>query len=96
MTECTCQHPQVEEEPQLVKVQGSDIYFHCEVDVFSVLELKMKLKKLEVDLLKKAQSEGVREREAIAAEYHDGILEVKVPLPVMTAPSPTRIPVQRA
>lgn len=34
--------------------------------------------------------------EAIAAEYHDGILEVKVPLPVMTAPSPTRIPVQRA
>jgi ATP-dependent protease ClpP protease subunit len=36
-----------------VKVQGSDVYFHCEVSELSVLELNMKLKKLELELLMK-------------------------------------------
>ena len=34
-----------------VKVQGSDIYFHCEVTEETVLELNMKLKKLAGELL---------------------------------------------
>jgi ATP-dependent Clp endopeptidase proteolytic subunit ClpP len=44
---------QQEEEDSFVKVQGSDIYFHCEVCEETVLELKLKLKKLELDLLHK-------------------------------------------
>jgi ATP-dependent protease ClpP protease subunit len=40
-------------EESLVKVQGSDVYFHCEVCELSVLELNMKIKKLEVELLMK-------------------------------------------
>jgi ATP-dependent Clp endopeptidase proteolytic subunit ClpP len=40
-------------EIQWVRVQGSDIYFHCEVCEESVLELNMKLKKLEKELLHK-------------------------------------------
>lgn len=42
-----------EPEPEFVKVQGSDIYFHCEVSELSVLELCTKLKKLELELLHK-------------------------------------------
>jgi ATP-dependent Clp endopeptidase proteolytic subunit ClpP len=38
---------------EFVKVQGSDVYFHCEVCEESVLELNMKLKKLEKELLHK-------------------------------------------
>jgi ATP-dependent Clp endopeptidase proteolytic subunit ClpP len=33
-----------------VKVQGSDIYFHCEVSEESVLELNLKVKKLATEL----------------------------------------------
>jgi ATP-dependent Clp endopeptidase proteolytic subunit ClpP len=38
---------------EFVKVQGSDIYFHCEVCEATVLELNMKLKKLAKELLHK-------------------------------------------
>ena len=48
-----CQCAQEIEEPQFVKVQGADVFFHCEVCVESVLELNMKLKKLELELLHK-------------------------------------------
>jgi ATP-dependent Clp endopeptidase proteolytic subunit ClpP len=40
-------------EDEFVKVQGSDIYFHCEVCEVTVLELNMKLKKLAKELLHK-------------------------------------------
>jgi ATP-dependent Clp endopeptidase proteolytic subunit ClpP len=40
-------------EEEFVKVQGSDIYFHCEVCEATVLELNMKLKKLAKELLHK-------------------------------------------
>lgn len=46
--ECCC----VEAE-EYVKVQGSDVYFYCEVCEATVLELNMKLKKLELELLHK-------------------------------------------
>jgi ATP-dependent protease ClpP protease subunit len=48
---CPCQNQEPEE--TWVKVQGSDVYFHCEVCEESVLELNMKLKKLANDLLHK-------------------------------------------
>ena len=48
----TCQCEQAEDE-SFVKVQGSDVYFHCEVCEESVLELSLKLKKLELELLHK-------------------------------------------
>jgi hypothetical protein len=40
-------------EESFVKVQGSDVFFHCEVCEMTVLELNMKIKKLEVELLMK-------------------------------------------
>ena len=46
-------------EESLVKVQGSDVYFHCEVCELSVLELNMKIKKLEVELLMKHLELGI-------------------------------------
>lgn len=58
-SECPC-----EEEPW-VKVQGSDIYFHCEVSEETVLELNMKVKKLELDLLHKYLDLGVKGRPEI-------------------------------
>jgi len=45
---CQCQ-----DDESWVKVQGSDVYFHCEVCEESVLELKTKIQKLELDLLHK-------------------------------------------
>jgi hypothetical protein len=42
--------PEPEPEFEYVKVQGSDIYFHCEVTEESVLELNLKLKKLATEL----------------------------------------------
>jgi len=48
----SCQPDAVPEEC-FVKVQGSDVYFHCEVCEETVLELNMKIKKLELELLKK-------------------------------------------
>lgn len=42
--------PEPEPEFEFVKVQGSDIYFHCEVSEESVLELNLKVKKLVTEL----------------------------------------------
>ena len=42
--------PEPEPEFEFVKVQGSDIYFHCEVSEESVLELNLKVKKLAQEL----------------------------------------------
>jgi ATP-dependent protease ClpP protease subunit len=42
--------PVVEPEFEFVKVQGSDIYFHCDVSEESVLELNLKVKKLATEL----------------------------------------------
>ena len=39
-----------EPEFEFVKVQGSDIYFHCDVSEESVLELNLKVKKLATEL----------------------------------------------
>ena len=48
MAQCQCQsEPQVEE---FVKVQGSDIYFHCDVCEETVLELNTKIRKLALEL----------------------------------------------
>ena len=47
-TECNRPH-----EDEFVHVQGSDVYFHCEVCETTVLELNMKLKKLANELLHK-------------------------------------------
>jgi ATP-dependent Clp endopeptidase proteolytic subunit ClpP len=47
-SECTRPH-----EDEFVRVQGSDVYFHCEVCEQTVLELILKLKKLENELLHK-------------------------------------------
>ena len=49
MAQCT----DVEPDMEFVKVQGSDIYFHCEVSEEAVLELNLKLKKLALELLHK-------------------------------------------
>ena len=57
---CQCTQQQVEED-SLVKVQGSDIYFHCEVCEESVLELSLKLKKLELELLHKHLDLGLQD-----------------------------------
>lgn len=59
MSGCQCQTES--EEPQFVKVQGSDVFFHCEVCVESVLELNMKLKKLELELLHKHLELGLEQ-----------------------------------
>ena len=42
--------PEPEPEFEFVKVQGSDVYFHCEVSEESVLELNLKVKKLAQEL----------------------------------------------
>ena len=42
--------PEPEPEFEFVKVQGSDIYFHCDVSEESVLELNLKVKKLATEL----------------------------------------------
>jgi ATP-dependent protease ClpP protease subunit len=55
----------VEAEESFVKVQGSDVYFHCEVCEATVLELNMKLKKLELELLHKHLDLGIRSRPEI-------------------------------
>jgi ATP-dependent Clp endopeptidase proteolytic subunit ClpP len=46
---------------EFVKVQGSDVYFHCEVGEASVLELNTKLKKLELELLHKYLDLGIKD-----------------------------------
>lgn len=64
MASCQCTQPQTEED-SFVKVQGSDVYFHCEVCEESVLELNMKLKKLEVELLHKYLDLGIETKPEI-------------------------------
>ena len=61
---CCPQQP-VELAEEFVKVQGSDVYFHCEVCEETVLELNMKLKKLELELLHKYLDLGIRSRPEI-------------------------------
>lgn len=75
MSECTCC-----EEESFVKVQGSDIYFYCEVCEATVLELIMKLKKLENELLHKYIDLGIRSRPEIriwirsdGGDFHAGM-----------------------
>ena len=57
---CQCGAQQTEED-SFVKVQGSDVYFHCEVCEESVLELNMKLKKLELEMLHKHLDLGLQD-----------------------------------
>ena len=57
--QCPC------EDNSFVKVQGSDIYFHCEVCETTVLELNLKLKKLELELLHKYLDLGINHRPEI-------------------------------
>jgi ATP-dependent protease ClpP protease subunit len=48
-----------------VKIQGGDVYFHCEVCEATVLELNMKLKKLALELCHKYLDLGIRHRPEI-------------------------------
>jgi len=57
---CQCTQQQNEED-SFVKVQGSDVYFHCEVCEESVLELSLKLKKLALELLHKHLDLGLQD-----------------------------------
>jgi len=50
MATVECNRPHEEE---YIQVQGSDVYFYCEVCETTVLELIMKIRKLEKDLLHK-------------------------------------------
>jgi ATP-dependent protease ClpP protease subunit len=59
-TECNRVH-----EDEYVHVQGSDVYFHCEVCETTVLELNLKLKKLALELLHKYLDLGIDERPEI-------------------------------
>jgi len=59
-TECMRVH-----EDEFVHVQGSDVYFHCEVCETTVLELNLKLKKLELELLHKYLELGIKHRPEI-------------------------------
>jgi len=53
------------EEESYVKIQGSDVYFHCEVCEATVLELNMKLKKLALELCHKYLDLGISHRPEI-------------------------------
>ena len=59
---CPCHEP---EEESFVKVQGADVYFHCEVCEATVLELNMKLRKLALELRHKHLDLGVKGRPEI-------------------------------
>jgi ATP-dependent Clp endopeptidase proteolytic subunit ClpP len=52
-------------EDEFVHVQGSDVYFHCEVCETTVLELNLKLKKLKLELLHKYLEIGIDRRPEI-------------------------------
>jgi ATP-dependent protease ClpP protease subunit len=54
-----------EEEESYVKIQGADVYFHCEVCEATVLELNMKLKKLALELNHKYLDLGIKGRPEI-------------------------------
>ena len=53
------------EEESYVKIQGSDVYFHCEVAEATVLELNMKLRKLALELNHKYMDLGIASRPEI-------------------------------
>jgi ATP-dependent protease ClpP protease subunit len=53
------------EEESYVKIQGADVYFHCEVAEVTVLELNMKLKKLALELNHKYLDLGIKGRPEI-------------------------------
>lgn len=53
------------EDESYVKIQGSDVYFHCEVAEVTVLELNMKLKKLALELNHKYLDLGIKGRPEI-------------------------------
>jgi ATP-dependent protease ClpP protease subunit len=53
------------EEESYVKIQGADVYFHCEVCEATVLELNMKLKKLALELRHKYLDLGINHRPEI-------------------------------
>jgi ATP-dependent protease ClpP protease subunit len=59
---CPCHET---EEESFVKVQGADVYFHCEVCETTVLELNMKLRKLALELRHKHLDLGVKGRPEI-------------------------------
>jgi ATP-dependent protease ClpP protease subunit len=59
---CPCQESG---EESFVKVQGSDVYFHCEVCEATVLELNMKLRKLALELRHKHLDLGINGRPEI-------------------------------
>ena len=63
MTEQACCCP--DEVESFVKVQGCDVYFHCDVCEATVLELNMKLKKLENELLHKYLDLGISSKPEI-------------------------------
>lgn len=54
-----------EEEESYVKIQGSDVYFYCEVCEATVLELNMKLKKLALELRHRYMDLGIESRPEI-------------------------------
>jgi len=62
MAAVECNRPHEEE---YIQVQGSDVYFYCEVCETTVLELIMKLRKLEKDLLHKYLDLGIKQRPEI-------------------------------
>ena len=62
---CGSNCEQCPEEESYVKIQGSDIYFHCEVCEATVLELNMKLKKLALELRHKYLDFGIKGRPEI-------------------------------
>jgi len=64
MQEMNCPCHEIEEE-SFVKVQGSDVYFHCEVCEVTVLEMNMKLKKLALELNHKYLDLGIKGRPEI-------------------------------
>jgi len=58
MSHVECDRQHVDE---FVRVQGSDVYFYCEVCEETVLELSLKLKKLELELLHKHLDLGLHD-----------------------------------
>jgi ATP-dependent protease ClpP protease subunit len=59
---CPCHET---EEESFIKIQGSDVYFHCEVCEATVLELNMKLRKLALELRHKHLDLGINGRPEI-------------------------------
>lgn len=54
--------PEREEPPPYVHIQGTDVYFHCDVCEATILELNMKLRKLAQDLRHKYMDLGLEDQ----------------------------------